>query len=217
MAALFDQTDEVSIKKSGKVILKGKPLYDLISVCFKINKHVSNDVIYKLVKTSVNSSHNYKICHKRLDYISQNKFLEIKSKEILEDNSQMKNIFPPNDTCEACIYGKQTRLPFSKAKYKSHITRPLFIIHSYVCGPITPTTLNNKNYFVTFIDEFTHYKVTYLLAYKSEVLTVFQDFVRKSEAHFNLKIVNLYCDNGGEYVSNKFKEFCVQKSITFII
>ena len=37
----------------------------------------------------------------------------------------------------------------------------------------------------------------------------------KSEANFNLKIENLYCDNGGEYLSNEFKDFCATKGITY--
>lgn len=36
---------------------------------------------------------------------------------------------------------------------------------------------------------------------------MFIDFVIKSEAHFILKAVNLYCDNGCEYLSNKMKDF----------
>lgn len=37
----------------------------------------------------------------------------------------------------------------------------------------------------------------------------------KSEAHFNLKIAYLYCDNENEYLSNDFKSFCVQKVIQY--
>ena len=66
---------------------------------------------------------------------------------------------------------------------------------------------------MTFVDEFTHYTVVYLLHYKSEVFKLFQDFVNKVEAHFYLKIAHLYCDNGNEYLSNEFKAFCVQKGI----
>ena len=68
---------------------------------------------------------------------------------------------------------------------------------------------------MTFIDEFTHYTVVYLLNYKSEVFKVFQDFVNKSEAHFNFKIAYLYCVSGSEFVSNVFKDFCVQKGIQY--
>lgn len=44
---------------------------------------------------------------------------------------------------------------------------------------------------------------------------MFKNFIAKSEAHFNLKIVNLYIDNGGEYLSNEMREFCVGKGITY--
>lgn len=44
---------------------------------------------------------------------------------------------------------------------------------------------------------------------------VFKDFVAKSSSHFNVNVVNLYCDNGGEYLSNEFKSFWVQKGITY--
>lgn len=91
----------------------------------------------------------------------------------------------------------------------------MYIVHTDVCGPISPPTMLNQNYYVTFIDECTHYTVTYLLTYKSQVLSMFKDFVTKSEAHFNIKIVNLYCDNGREYLLNDFKDFCSQKGITF--
>ncbi|CAH2207849.1 jg3075, partial [Pararge aegeria aegeria] len=49
----------------------------------------------------------------------------------------------------------------------------------------------------------------------SEVFTAFKDFVAKSEAKFNLKLVNLYCDNGGEYLSSEMKTYCVDKGITY--
>lgn len=37
------------------------------------------------------------------------------------------------------------------------------------------------------------------------------------EAHFYLRLVNLYCDNGGEYLSNEMKQYCVQKKEKIII
>ncbi|CAD7085369.1 unnamed protein product [Hermetia illucens] len=128
---------------------------------------------------------------------------------------QICNINPSDDLCEACIKGKQAKLPFNKEKDKSHVKRPLFIIHSDVCGPISPTAISNKNYFVLFVDEYTHYCVSYTIAHKSDVFLVFKDFVAKSEAHFDLKVVNLYSDNGGEYLSNEMKDYCCEKGITY--
>jgi len=91
----------------------------------------------------------------------------------------------------------------------------LFVVHSDVCGPIIPSTTDNKNYYVVFIYEYTHYCVTYIITYKSDVFSVFIDFIAKSEAHFNLKIVNLYIDIGREYISSEMRDFCVEKGISY--
>jgi len=47
------------------------------------------------------------------------------------------------------------------------------------------------------------------------VFFVYKDFVAKSEAHFNLKIVNLYIDNRREYLSNEMSDFYVEKYISY--
>jgi len=54
-------------------------------------------------------------------------------------------------------------------------------VHSDVCGAINPVTLNDKNYFVIFVDQFTHYCVTYLIKHKSHVFNMFKDVVAKCE------------------------------------
>ncbi|CAK9821259.1 Copia protein [Anthophora retusa] len=202
----------VTVTKNGKNIMTGKPLNNLIAVDLKIDaKRVSkkNFQINHIV------NNNYELWHKRLGHMGRSKFLELKNKQMVDDIEYIDKIVPNDNLCEACINDKQARLPFEKAKEKSHIKRPLFIVHSDVCGPITPSTIDNKNYYVLFVDEFTHYCATYLITYKSDVFSVFKDFIAKSEAHFNLKIVNLYCDNGREYLSNEMKDYCVQKGISY--
>ena len=67
-----------------------------------------------------------------------------------------------------------------------------FIIHSDAFGQISPSIIDNKNDVVMFIDEYAHYCVTYLITYKSDVFSIFKDFIAKSEAHFSLKVSNLY-------------------------
>ena len=210
LGIVFD-SEGVCISKDGNVIMSGKPLNNLTAVDFKVNiKRLGNN-------SQVNStvSCNYELWHRRLGHMERSKFLELKNKQMFEDMQCIEKVIPDNHLCEACINGKQARLPFRRVKDKSHVRRPLFIVHSDVCGPITPPTINNKNYFVLFVDEFTHYCVTYLITYKSDVFNVFKDYVAKSEAHFNLKIVNLYSDNGGEYLSKEMKDYCVQKGISY--
>lgn len=201
----------VEISKNGTIITFAKPLNNLIAIILKIDKSKINSNLraFNII------NNNYKLWHQRLGHISKNKFLELKNKNMIDDANQIDQVLPIDSLCEACINGKQACLPFEKAKNKDYIKRPLFIIHSDVCGPITPSTINDKNYFVIFVDEFTHYCVTYLIKHKSDVFSVFQDFGAKSEARFNLKIVYLFIDNGLEYLSNEMKNYCVSKGITY--
>lgn len=210
LTIIFGQNG-AEIIQDGKVIMKGRSTNNLIAVDFIASVNMTHPA-YQACSSAQN---NYTLWHQRLGHISKNKFLELKINKMVDDTEQIIPVMPNDDLCEACISGKQSRLPFKHAKDKSHIKRPLYVVHSDVCGPITPTTVDNKNYFVLFVDQYTHYCVTYLLTYKSDVFAAFKDFVAKSEAKFNTKLVNLYCDNGGEYLSTEMKSYCVNKGISY--
>ena len=205
MTVIFDKSG-VEIKHKGKTIIKGKLKNNLFGINFKIK---FNTMFYSA------TNNNYDLWHRRLGHISKNKFLELKNNKMFVDISKLENVSPHDNLCEPCISGKQARLHFDKVKDKSHISRPLFVVHTDVCGPISPPTFDDKNYFVIFVDQFTHYCVTYLIKNKSDVFSCFKDYVMKSEAHFNVKLVRLYCDNGREYLSNDMKEYCVEKGVTY--
>lgn len=209
-SVIFNHNGEVIAKIGQKTILTGKRMNELYTLHFIVQNALLNGQA-----AIIRLDNKDKLWHERLGHISKNKFNQMKIKLLAEDSNCLKEINPLDSLCESCINGKQTRLPFAKIKNKSHIQRPLFNVHSDVCGPITPSTIDGKNYFVNFIDEYTHYTVTYLMTHKSEVITYFKDYVEKSESHFSLKVVHLYCDNGGEYLSADMKEFCHQKGITY--
>ena len=214
MSVLFTETGEVQVIKGDTTIIKGKRMNNL---------YIINLIIQNAQNTAQTVGHvaeaniidKIKVWHERLGHISKEKFTKIKVNKLAYDNACLQNIEPIDSLCEACINAKQARLPFGKAKDKNYIQRPLFVVHSDVCGPITPSTVDEKNYFVNFIDDYTHYTVTYLMTNKSEVFSCLNDYVSKAEAHFNTKLVNLYCDNGREYLSGEMKEYCKQKGITY--
>ncbi len=202
----FDR-DGISIRnKYDKIIIRGNVTANLFTIVFRVGAGGSCNNICK---------NDYKIWHQRLGHISKNKFLLLRNKQMVSDVNLIGSISVYDDLCEACIAGKQARKPFNYFKDKSYVKRPLFIVHSDVCGPITPTAMEGQKYFVTFIDEHTHYCVVYLLTRKCDVFAAFKDFLGKAEAHFNLKLVNLYCDNGGEYLSGEMKDYFVQRGISY--
>lgn len=190
--------------------MTGKSLHNLTGIEFIVDSNEANSIVQVNIEKD-----SYELWHQRLGHIGKIKFLELKIKQMFEVIGQIEKVKVNDELCEACINGKQARLSFRKAKDKSHVKRPLFIVHTDVCGLITPSTINDKNYFVLFVGESTHYVVTYLITHKSDVFSVFRDYAAKSETHFNFKIVNLYCDNGREYLSNEMKEYCAEKGISY--
>ncbi|KAL4376447.1 hypothetical protein GQ457_02G008830 [Hibiscus cannabinus] len=76
--------------------------------------------------------------------------------------------------CEACVFGKQARTSFQKkAEYRAK--HPLELIHTDLCGPITPESFSGKRYFISFVDDFSR-KTWVFLKEKSEAFETFKKF-----------------------------------------
>ena len=69
------------------------------------------------------------------------------------------------EICEGCALGKQTRV--SQAPERASML--LEVISNDMCGPMKTTTFSVNRYFVTFIDEYSHYWVVDRLQNKFEV------------------------------------------------
>ena len=111
-------------------------------------------------------------------------------------------------TCEHCLAGKTTRLPFGKAKIA---ISPLQLIHSDICGPLNVRARHGADYFITFINDFTRFGHVYLISHKSGALGCFKRYTNLVE--INVKIQTLRTDRGREYLSDQFKSFCDEKGI----
>ena len=93
-------------------------------------------------------------------------------------NLDSKN--PPNEACEGCIMGKHNRSPFPKKS--SRVTKkPLELVHSDVCGPISVESIGGSRYFITFIDDYSRFVVTYTMKRKDEALDKFKEYVAMVE------------------------------------
>jgi transposase InsO family protein len=114
--------------------------------------------------------------------------------------------------CEDCLIGKQHR-HFFPAESSWRATQVLQLIHSDICGPITPTSNSNKKYIITFIDDYSRKVWAYFLAAKSEAFTAFKLFKNHVEKEVGSCIHSLRTDRGGEFMSQEFMEFCNEHGI----
>lgn len=109
--------------------------------------------------------------------------------------------------CENCLVGKQKRGSFPK-KSSWRASRNLQLIHSDICGPITPYSIGQKRYLLTFIDDHSRKMWSYIIAEKSEAFETFKNFKAAVEKESGLSVCGLRTDRGGEFCSKEFDEFC---------
>ena len=66
--------------------------------------------------------------------------------------------------CIECIKGKQTNVGKKDVNMCGDI---LELIHTDICGPFPTSSWNGQQYFITFIDDYSHYDYIYLIHEKS--------------------------------------------------
>ena len=78
------------------------------------------------------------------------------------------------DTCEPCLMGKMTKMPFFGTMERA--TDLLEIIHTDVYGPMNIEARGGYHYFLTFTDDLSRYGYIYLLKHKSETIESSKNF-----------------------------------------
>jgi transposase InsO family protein len=105
--------------------------------------------------------------------------------------------------------GRFYRFRFGSCNYgDSKEEGVLELIHSDVCGPMPSSSISGYVYYVSFIDDYSHKTWVYFLKSKNEVFSKFKEFKALIENLFERKIKILKSDNGGEYTSKEFVNFC---------
>jgi len=124
--------------------------------------------------------------------------------------------------CDGCVVGKGHRQPIPKSvKFRS--TKLLELIHSDLNGPLEVPSLGGSKYFFSFIDDFSKWTVVFMIRKKSETFQCFKEYHSYAQTHTGqsasqlnfihrstkteAQLKALRSDNGGEYISNEFKDY----------
>ena len=89
----------------------------------------------------------------------------------------------------------------------------LQLVHSDLSSMLPVTSLGGCSYYMTFIDEFSRKTWIYFLKKKDEAFMWFRTFKALVENLTGKKIKILRTDNGTEYETNEFKNFCREADI----
>ena len=110
-----------------------------------------------------------------------------------------------------CAQRKNTKNPYSKSGSKE---KGIFdIIHLDICGPMQTTSLSRYVYYASFIDDYSRKTWIYFLKIKDEVFEKFKEFKALVENFSENMIKTLKSDNGGEFTSGEFNEYCKEAGI----
>jgi len=82
-----------------------------------------------------------------------------------------------------------------------------------VCGPFSVALTAKHRYYVIFVDDFSRKCWILFMQKKSETYSKLYEFKALVERESGKKVKALRSDNGCEYISDQFKDFCKEKWI----
>ena len=105
--------------------------------------------------------------------------------------------------CRHCVFGKQCRQKF---KAGSHVSKGVLdYIHSDLC---IFSSYGGETYYVLFIDDFSRKVWVYVLKRNTDVFNTFKQIRVMVEKRTGRKIKCLRTDNGDEFTSLEFENYC---------
>ncbi|UYV64139.1 hypothetical protein LAZ67_2006688, partial [Cordylochernes scorpioides] len=146
---------------------------------------------------------NYEKWHSRFGHLNLQDLKKLKMQNIVYG---LPIFDVKNFTCEVCLNGKQTRLPFQKESF-TRAREPLELIHTDICGPMRTKSLGGALYFSTFIDDFSGFIFTFIMKSRSEVFKGFRIFKNYAEKQTGKRLKCIRSDNAPEYLSKEFKDY----------
>ena len=105
---------------------------------------------------------------------------------------------------------------YTKTTFHEKENRTVEIIERFqsdVCEPFSITSTTKHIYYVIFVDDFSRKCWIFFLQKKYQVLSKYCEFKALAEKDIGKKVKSLRSRNGGEYISNEFKNFYAKEGI----
>lgn len=190
--------DQVSWKTLGEGKVR-KGLY-----CFHQKPNHNNDCPRNTTcSMAAQTTNSFTLWHHRLGHPSNDKLIQMHKTQNFPSFSGCKS-----NPCTTCHFAKQHRLPFQDS---SHCTsKPFELVHCDLWGPYSEASHHGSRYFLTIVDDFSRCTWVYILKYKTEVPSIFENFYKMILNQFCCNIKMIRTDHGTEFNLNLF---CQQNGI----
>ena len=196
----FSESGCEILNASGECIAFAAKVGSLYYLKFCPNQQQLNVVI---------GSNKERLWHRRYGHLSEQSLKLLVREGLVEhlDYNVANNV----GFCEACVGGKHHRSPFETSK--THTREPLELVHTDVCGKMGAKSIGGAEYFISFIDDKTHYTWIYPMKTKDQAFDYFLEWKTLAEKASGRRLKTLRSDNGGEYTSRKFEAYLKSEGI----
>jgi transposase InsO family protein len=144
-----------------------------------------------------------------MDHMHFDNLVKVSKREAVREMPQIMK--PTNTLCKHCQQRKQTKTRFKSKEYS--MTRSLEIVHTDLVGPNTTKGLKGERYFMLLVDDYTRMNAVCFLKNKSEDFENFKIYKEMVENEMDSRIKCLRYDNGGEFTSKEFRDYCSNHGI----
>jgi hypothetical protein len=111
-----------------------------------------------------------------------------------------------------CLAGKHRRASFpQQAEFRAK--ELLELVHGDLCSPITPATPSGSKYFLLLVDDHNYFMWLRMLRSKDQAAGVIKQYQQIAEAETGWKLKAFRTDDGEEFTSVEFSEYCVEQGV----
>ncbi|KAK3892176.1 hypothetical protein Pcinc_003967 [Petrolisthes cinctipes] len=172
---------------------------------FNVKRQGNLYFINNVESVQVNGAHTAEEWHKILGHCNFKDIIKLeKAVEGMHISGEKERVH-----CEACTLGKMSKS--TNRKPDKRATRNLDLVHSDLAGPMNVVGKGGFKYAITFVDDHSGAYMVYLMKEKSDTVSATEKFLADSAPYGSVK--RLQTDNGGEYISKKFKSLMVKHKI----
>ena len=185
--------------RTRKLLGKGRKIGRLFVL--DVGNPVTHDSMYS---NRSNQDDVAELWQKRIGHLNYKKLKDMQRHDIVRGLPQFGHL-NFDHVCEACQFGKQSRLLFPRREQAQRF--PLELVHTDVWGPCDHTSLGNATYFLIFVNDFNRYTWIYFLQHKNQVFSTFKKFKTMAEKQLGTHLKCLRSHAGGEFLSHEFDAY----------
>lgn len=209
MEIIFNKEGCFIYNKDGKLVIKAEKKGQL----YVVDAKPSTKAKLNLLSCQNNQAKPIDLWHRRMMHTSKTKIVEMaKTESVLGLNIEEGDLTP----CDSCLTGKSTRQTFSKnqcehdTKLKTEI---LELVHADLMGPVDIPSWGGSKYLLTITDDASRYIFVRFLKKKGDVLGEIKKWKVEVEKQTGQQLKRIRTDNGLEFCSKNWMDFCNSEGI----